>query len=238
MDRMLVVVFDDERKVIDGMTALRELDLRGGITVYSHAVVMRNPDGTTIVRQSDDRGPFGLLVGAVLGGLIGLLGGPAGPAIGFTVGSVVGGAVDMNKARVGEDFVVDVAEALLPNRAAVVAEIEENLTETVDSRMEALGGTVFRRAITEVRHTIHDQHIAAIEADLAQIKAEHAQAHAERKARLQEKINQLESRLQAQLQMAKERREAAERETRAKVELLQKKAAAAKAKAAELPIKS
>jgi uncharacterized membrane protein len=220
------------------MTALRELDLRGGITVYSHAVVMRNPDGTTIVRQSDDRGPFGLLVGAVLGGLIGLLGGPAGPAIGFTVGSVVGGAVDMNKARVGEDFVVDVAEALLPNRAAVVAEIEENLTETVDSRMEALGGTVFRRAITEVRHTIHDQHIAAIEADLAQIKAEHAQAHAERKARLQEKINQLESRLQAQLQMAKERREAAERETRAKVELLQKKAAAAKAKAAELPIKS
>ena len=67
--------------------------------------------------------------------------------------------------------------------------------------------------------------------------AEHAQAHAERKIKLQEKINQLESGLQAQLQKAKERREAAELEARAQVELLQKKAAA-KAKAAELPIQS
>jgi len=237
MDRMLVVIFENETKVIDGMKALHELDLHGSITVYRHAVVMRNPDGTTIVRQSDDRGPFGLLVGAVLGGLIGLLGGPAGPAIGFALGSVGGAAVDLNKARVGEDFVVEVAESLLPNRAAIVAEIEEDLTEPVDSRMEALGGTIFRRGITEVKHTIHDEHSAAIEADLAQMKAELATVHADRKAKLQEKINQLDSRIQAQLQKAKQRREAAEREDRAKVEFLQAKAAAAKAKAAETHIK-
>jgi len=236
MDRMLVVIFENETKVIDGMKALRELDLHDSITVYRHAVVMRNPDGTTIVRQSDDRGLVGLLVGSFLGGLIGLLGGPAGPAIGFTVGSVAGAAVDLNKARVGEDFVVDVAKALLPNRAAIVAEIEEDLTEPVDSRMEALGGTIFRRGITEVKHTIHDEHIAAIEADLAQVKAELAEVHADRKAKLQGKINQLESKLQAQLQKAKERREAAERETRAKVEFLQAKAAAAKAKAVKIHI--
>jgi len=237
MDRMLVVIFENETKVIDGMKALRELDLHGSITVYSHAVVMRNPDCTTIVRQSDDRGPFGLLVGAVLGGLIGLLGGPAGPAIGFTLGSVGGAAVDLNKARVGEDFVVEVAVSLLPNRAAIVAEIEEDLTEPVDSRMGALGGTTFRRGITEVKHTIHDEHIAAIEADLPQMKAELATVHADRKAKLQEKINQLDSRIQAQLQKTKQRREAAEREDRAKVEFLQAKAAAAKAKAAETHIK-
>ena len=77
-----------------------------------------------------------------------------------------------------------------------------------------------------------ERHIAAITADLAQMKAAHAQADAERKTRLQEKIIQIESRLQARLQKAKERREAAEREERAKVELLQKKAAAAKANAA------
>jgi hypothetical protein len=131
-----------------------------------------------------------------------------------------------------------VAEALLPGRAAVVAEIEEDTTDPLDTQMEAIGGTVFRRALTEVKHTIDDDHIAAIKADLAQMKAEHAQAHAVRKARLQGKINQLESRLQAQLQKAKERREASEREARAKVELLQKKAAAAKAKAAEIHIQS
>jgi hypothetical protein len=69
------------------------------------------------------------------------------------------------------------------------------------------------------------------------MKEEHAQAHADRKAKLQEKINRLESKLQAQLQKAKDRREAAEREERAKVELLQKKAVAANAKASEIQIK-
>jgi hypothetical protein len=70
------------------------------------------------------------------------------------------------------------------------------------------------------------------------MKAEHAQARLERKAKLQEKVNQLDSRLQVLLEKAKERREAAQREARAKVELLQAKAAAAKAKAAERHIQS
>jgi uncharacterized membrane protein len=244
MERMLVVLFENESKAYEGTKVLRQLDLDNTITVFAHAVVVKNPDGAVITRERDDQGPFGLLVGTALGALIGVLGGLAGIGIGGTIGLAAGGAVDLQDARVTEDFVDDVAKALLPNRAAVVAEIEEDATGPVDIQMEAIGGTVFRRGLSEVKHTIHDQHIAAIKADLAQIKAEHAQAHAERKIKLQEKINQLESRLQAQLQKAKERREAAELEARAKIELLQKKAAAAKAsaaakaKAAELPIQS
>jgi len=233
MQRMLVVVFEDESKAHEGAKALRQLDLDNHITVYRHAIVVKNPDCTVTVREIDDRGPFGLLVGTALGALLGALGGLAGIGIGGTVGLVAGGAADMHNAWVAEDFVDDVAKALLPNRSAVVAEIEEDATGPVDTQMEAIGGTVFRRALSEVKHTIDDNHIAAIKADLAQMKAEHAQAHAERKTKLQEKINQLDSRLQALLQKAKERLEAAQREARAKVELLQAKAAAAKAKAAE-----
>jgi len=238
MDRMLVVVFDNLSKAQQGLGALVELDLDGGITVYAHAVVVRNSDGTTIVKQGVARGPFGPLVGTSLGALIGLVGGAPGVAIGGMVGFFAGGTADMNRERIAEDFADDVAKALLPGRAAVVAEIEEETTGPVDAQMEAIGGAVFRRTLSQVRHTIHDDHIAAIKADLAQMKAEHAQADAERKAKLQEKVNQLESRLQAQLQKAKERREAAEREGRAKVELLQAKAAAAKAKAAETHIQA
>ena len=238
MDRMLIAVFDNLSKAQEALGALVQLDLDGSITVYAHAVVVRNPDGTTMVKQSDARGPFGSLVGTSLGALIGLLGGAPGVAIGANVGFFAGGTADLNRARIGEDFVDDVAKALSPGRAAVVAEIEEDTTGPVDTQMEAIGATVFRRTLSEVRHTIHDDHLAAIKADLAQIKAELAQAHAERKAKLQEKISQLESRLQAQLQKAKERREAVERDGRAKVELLQAKAAAAKAKATETHIKS
>ncbi len=79
----------------------------------------------------------------------------------------------------------------------MVAEIEEDWTTPVDTRMEAIGGIVFRRALSQVKHMIHDEHIAAIKADIVQMKAEYAKAQADRKAKLLEKINQLESTLRA-----------------------------------------
>jgi uncharacterized membrane protein len=236
MDRMLVVVFDNETKAYEGKKKLQELDGDGTVIVYGYAVVGKNADGTATVKQSDDWGSLGTLIGTSLGTLIGLLGGPTGMVIGATVGLIGGATADMNNARIGIDFVEDVVKVLLPNRVAVVAEIEEDSTSPVDTRMEAIGGTVFRRAISEVKHTIHDEHIAAIKADIAQMKAEHATARAERKVKLLEKINQLDSKLQAYLQKAKERRQAAEREAQAKAELLKAKAAAAKTKAAETHI--
>jgi hypothetical protein len=72
-----------------------------------------------------------------------------------------------------------------------------------------------------------------MKADLAQMKAEHAKAHADRKANLQEKINQLDSKIQAQLEKSKQRRRAAEARAKAKVEFLKARAAAMKAKALE-----
>lgn len=237
MDRILVVVFENERTANEGVKALEELDLHGSITVYRHAVVVKRPDGAVTVGLCDDRGPSGLMLGIALGGFLGALGGPVGLAIGGSAGFVAGAAADLMNARLGEDFVNDVAKALSANKAAVVANMEECSTRDVDTRMEAIGGTVFRRALSEVKHTIHDEHIAAIKADLAQMQAEHAQAQAEQKAKLEEKIKQLESKLKAQLQKATQRHELAEREARAKAELLQAKAAAAKARAAETHIK-
>ena len=233
MDRMLVVVFDTEPKAYEGKKALNQLEDEGSIVVYAYAVVGRNADGTTTVKQSDDPGPLGTLLGTSLGSLIGLLGGPAGLAIGATVGLVAGGAVDLDNARVGEDFIDDVKQEVLPGKFALLADIQEDWTTPVDTRMEAIGGTVFRRALSEAKQTVDDEDIAAMKADLAQMKAEHAKAHADRKAKLQEKIDQLDSKIQAQLEKAKERRQAAEAQAKAKVEVLKAKAAALKAKAAE-----
>jgi uncharacterized membrane protein len=231
MDRMLVVVFDTETKAYEGKHALHQLENEGSIVIYAYAVVTKNADGTITMKQSDDPGPFGTLVGTSLGSLIGLLGGPVGLAIGATVGLVAGGAADLHNARIGEDFIDDVTKELLPSRFAVVAEIQEDWTTPVDTRMEAIGGTVVRRALSDVEDTIHDEDIAAMKADLAQMKAEHAKARADRKAKLLEKINQLDSKIQARLEKAKERRQAVEREAKAKVEVLKAKAAALKAKA-------
>lgn len=231
MDRMLVVVFDNETKAYEGRKALLQLDGEGSISVYAYAVLTKHADGTATVKQGDDSGPISTLLGTSFGSLIGLLGGPVGLAIGATAGLAVGAAADLNNARIGEDFIDDVTKVLLPNRVAVVAEIEEDWTTPVDTRMEGIGGLVFRRALSDVKHTIHEENVAAMKADLAQMKAEHAKAHADRKAKLQEKINQLDSKIQVQLQNAKDRREALERQAQAKVQVLKAKAEAAKAKA-------
>jgi uncharacterized membrane protein len=232
MDRMLVVVFDTEPKAYEGKKALNQLENEGSIVVYAYAVVGRNADGTTTVRQSDDPGPLGTLVGTSVGALIGLLGGPVGAAIGAAAGLAIGGTVDINDARIGYDFIDDVKQQLQRNKFAVVAEIQEDWTTPVDTRMEAIGGKVFRRALSEVKETVNEEDVAAMKADLAQMKAEHAKAQADRKVRLQEKINQLDSKIQARLEKNKQRRQAEEARAKAKVEVLKAKAAALKAKAA------
>ena len=231
MDRMLVVVFGNEAKAYEGKEALLQLDSEGSISVYAYSVVAKNADGTATIKTGNDAGPLGTLAGTSLGSLIGALFGPAGLVVGAAAGYGAGATADIDNARIGDDFIADVTKELLPNRVAVVAEIEEDWTTPVDTRMEAIGGTVFRRALSDVQHTIHEQRVDAMKADLAQMKAEHAQAQADRKDKLQEKINQLDSKIQAQLQTAKEKRQAAELEAQAKAQILKSKAAAAVAAA-------
>jgi uncharacterized membrane protein len=180
-------------------------------------VLTKNTDGTATVKQGDDVGPIGTLVGTSLGSLIGVLGGPVGVAAGAAAGMAAGSAVDLDSARVGSDFIDDVQRFLLPPNVALIAEVDEEWTTPVDTRMEAIGGNVFRCALSEVSQTADEEDIAGMKADLAQLKAEHAQAKAVRKAKLQEKINQLDSKIQAQLERAKERRDPAQRKAQAKV---------------------
>jgi uncharacterized membrane protein len=231
MDRMLVVVFGNESKAYEGKKALLQLDGEGSIGVYGYAVLAKNADGTASVKQGDDVGPIGSLVGTSLGSLIGVLAGPVGLAVGASAGLLTGEAFDVNNAGIGYDFIDDVSKVLLPDRVAVIAEIDEDWTTPVDTRMEALGGTVFRRALSEVKEKIHEENVAAMKADLAELKAEHAKAHADRKAKLQEKINQLDTKIQAQLQKAKDRGDAVQRKVQAKAQVLKAKAEAARAKA-------
>jgi hypothetical protein len=110
-------------------------------------------------------------------------------------------------------------------------QVRRLMTHPGDTRMEAIGGSVFRRSLSEVKDAIYEENVATMKADLAQLKAEHAKAQADRKAKLQGKINQLDSRIQAQVQKAKERGEAVQCKAQAKVQVLKAKAGAERAKA-------
>jgi uncharacterized membrane protein len=225
MDRMLVVVFSELSKALEGRDALKSLDRDDGITDYASAVITKNADGTITVNEEDDPGVLRALLGTSLGSLIGLLGGPIGVGIGAAAGSLAAITADLDNARVGADFVDEISKQLTPGKFALVAEIDEEWTPWVNLRMEELGGVVYRRALSEAKHAVNEEEIAAMKADLTQMKAEHAQANADHKVKLLEKINQLDTKIQQQLQKAKERHEIAEAKAQAKATVLEAKAA-------------
>src|SRR5262245_60628676 len=126
MDRMLVVVFDNETNAYKALKALQDLDDERSLSLYAYAVVKKNADGTVTTEHSDDVGPVGTLVGTSLGSLIGMLAGPAGAVIGGTAGMTGGSFFDLHNARIGTDYLEDVSKALTPNKTAVVAQIDED----------------------------------------------------------------------------------------------------------------
>lgn len=54
MEKMLVVVFENEKKAFEGTRALADLDLEGNIAVHAEAVIQKNQDGTVSMKQAED----------------------------------------------------------------------------------------------------------------------------------------------------------------------------------------
>ena len=228
MNKMIVVAFDDERKAYEGLKALKELHADDSITLYASAVIAKNPAGEVSVKQTGDSGPAGMAVGLAVGSLIGLLGGPVGLAVGATTGTLGGAFYDVAQLGVGTDFFDEVSQHLVPGKTAVLAEVDEEWVTPLDTRMDALGGIVVRRARAEFVDAQTERDIEADKAELAQLKAEHAQAVGKAKAKLQAKIDAAEKRLKARRDRFEQKIAAIKHDGEAKIKLLQDQAAKAK----------
>ena len=228
MDKLIVTVFDDEPKAYEGLKAFKELDADNSITLYAAAVISKDADGVVSVKQTGDQGPAGMALGLVLGSLIGLLGGPVGVAVGAATGTLGGSLYDLAQLGVGSDFLDEVSRQLLPGKTAVLAEIDEEWVTPLDTRMEALGGAVVRRARAEFVDAQIEREAEADRAELAQLKAERAQAVGKAKAKLQAKIDAAEKRLRARRDQLEKNIAAIKREGEAKIKSQQEQAAKAK----------
>lgn len=224
MERMLVVIFDDEKKAYEGSHALEQLDSDGSIAIHAEAVIKKNADGTVEVKQSNDDVPIRTAGGTAIGSLIGLLGGPVGLGIGTAIGALAGSIWDLNVAGVNAEFVDDVAATLTPGKCAVLADISEEWITPVDTRMEVLGGTVFRAARKDIEHDQTSRDMTVLRIEIEQLRAEHAVARADRKAKLKAQMDKLNTKLQAKVDQARQRSEQIRSETEAKIQALQKKA--------------
>jgi uncharacterized membrane protein len=159
MHNYIAVIFSGTGKAYEGLHALWELDGEGDITVYGAAVVHRNGWGEFQVDTKETQPAMATAVGVGIGALLGALAGPAGAAIGAAggaaIGAAAGGAVglgtDLARADTRQQATHETAFLLGAGQSAVIADVSEDSTHEIDSRMRELGGIVHRRAWSTLR---------------------------------------------------------------------------------------
>lgn len=229
MTKFIVVIFPDETKADEGSSALEALHTEGRVTVYHAAVLVKDADGKASVRREKGQGPLAAGVAALVGGLIGLIGGPAVAALGAAAGAVSGGWLDALKLGTRADFLNDVCQKLTPGKSAVVAEVSEDRRTPLDMRMEAIGGVVIREQRPDMEEDRIEKEVEAEKAALVELEAEYAEAEREIRTRLDARIAETREKLKGATERALARLDDLEKETDAKVAVLEQQAARASA---------
>lgn len=233
MSKFVVTVFDDEKSAYEGSKAMLELDREGSIALYAGAVITKNADGQVEIKDAADDGPIGTATGMLLGTMAGMLGGAAavaagaapgalaaGTAAGMAGGSLGGWIADVYNVGVDAEFLNDIGALLLPGKAAVVAEVTEGWTTPLDTRMEALGGTVFRRYRIDVEDDQIERDIEATNRELDELQEEWDQASGEAKDKLRAKRDAAQAKLQSLRDRAEQKAAALNQEAEAKLKKL------------------
>lgn len=199
MDKILVVVFDNEAKAYGGSRTLQQLHNEGSINLYAKAVLTRRADGTVTVQEKAGMAPIGTAVGLLTGILVGLFGGPAGTAIGAATGTLGGVAYDLAKVGVSHDFLEEIGQSLVRGGAAVVAEVQEDWTMPVDSRMELLGGVVLRRTRRDILDAKAETDIITLRGEIDELGTEYRRSNDKTKVTIRAKMNVARANLEARL---------------------------------------
>src|SRR5208283_5253747 len=158
MRNYIAVIFDGTGKAYKGLHALWQLDDEGDITVHGTTVVHRDDWGQFQIDTKETQPALATAVGVGIGALLGLLAGPAGAAVGAAggaaIGAATGGAVgvtaDLVRADSRDQAAAETRFVLGSGQSAVIADVSEDWTSPIDTRMRSLGGTVYRRAKSDV----------------------------------------------------------------------------------------
>lgn len=231
MEKMVIVILDDEKKAYEASEALSKLDKEDDITVHAEAVIKKNADGKVDLKEVKDDFPIHVVGGTAIGSLIGLLGGPIGFLFGAAAGTAIGGTYNLYRSEVDADFMEEASAKLTPGKFAVVADISEEWIMPLDTEMEKLGGIVLRASKRDVETDQRKRDVKATKAEIKQLKSEASKAKGDNKAKLQSKIDVLEKKLQTQHMQVKQRLEEIKKEQEAKVQDMKKKAANARGNA-------
>jgi hypothetical protein len=135
---------------------------------------------------------------------------------------------DLYNLGVSADFVQKVSQELMPGRYALIADADEEWVTPLDTRIEAIGGIVVREWRIDVEDELYLREVNARKAELAELKAEFAQAREENRVKLKARIEDAQAKLQDSLNRAQAWLDQRDAETEAKIEALEEQAAKAR----------
>ena len=158
----IAAVFDDAGKAYEGLHQLWQLDSAWDVTVHGAAVVHRDNFGQFQVDTKDTHPALASGIGVSVGALLGALAGPAGAAvgaaggaaIGAAAGGMAGAAADIDRADSRLQAAGEAGFVLGDGQSAIIADVSEDSTSIIDTRMRNLGGVVYRRAKSDVEDDI------------------------------------------------------------------------------------
>lgn len=145
MNQLIVVAFDHFDDARAAMRALRALEGEGRVRFEDTALIERDPDGTTHVKNEvSGTTEAATVIGAVIGGLVGFLFPLAGAAIGAAAGAAIGAALDTG---VNREFRDDVQKNLRPGRSALFLVVKSAEADAVVAALRAFRGDLVQTTL-------------------------------------------------------------------------------------------
>jgi uncharacterized membrane protein len=220
MDKMLIAVFERERQAHTAAGAVNKLAEESLLFIYAVAVIVKDLAKISVVDfKINHRGH------SVLGGptrsLINLLAAPYDFTDDGKSWVLSDRMIDVANAGVDAIFLDDVTRHLLPGRAAMVCEIEEETTNAMNIFLVSRGGTVFRCRRRERMDVQITKELDALHREIQTLDTQVLQRPEESKSQLQPKLNRVRASFEATKDRARQHAASAKREAEAKIVLLQ-----------------
>jgi uncharacterized membrane protein len=191
MTNLIVASFKDEKKAIEAMHKLSELDSFGDISIYGNAMVRSREDGRYEFLHANNSEGWRTLTGMALGSLIGAIGGPVGFVVGLTTGTAIGLITDVGRQNFNESFVEKVENRMPAGTVSIIAEVDEDSDIFVDNALKPFGAEVKRSDVDfEFDDYVMDQ-IDEIDKNLSKEREKMKNAMGKEKEKIAKKVAEL-----------------------------------------------
>jgi uncharacterized membrane protein len=141
MTKFMAAIFENRESAGQARNAIRSLEREGSLSVRGLAVIERDAAGQLEIVEMPG-GVSGQTVSALLSELRSAISRLPAPALGLL--EDLGSWKDLVDFGVTPNFIQKLAFALIPGKAAVLAEIEEGWVIPLDTCIEGMGGVIMR----------------------------------------------------------------------------------------------